>query len=130
MTLGQMCYFAGIVVETLIIAGMRLYNRVKEAAREREEPLAAKERGMLDSPALSHVWYFVVFYLLGLCTDSKMLCDITFGSTMVYTFGALAHEHLCAVRHYLELNKPRPFRSASQNQDTKEWDGPLFLEKR
>lgn len=105
MTLGQMCYFAGIVVETLIIAGMRLYNRVKEAAREREEPLAAKERGMLDSPALSHVWYFVVFYLLGLCTDAKALCDIAFASTIAYTFLALVYEYIGAARAYLEINK-------------------------
>ena len=105
LALAQRCYFGGVLVETLLLAGMRFYNRVKEAAREREDPLAGSEPGMLNSPALSHVWYFVVFYLLGLCTDSKMLCDITFGSTMVYTFVALAHEHLCAVRHYLDLNK-------------------------
>ncbi len=86
LALAQRCYFGGILVETLLLAGMRFYNRVKEAAREREDPLAGSEPGMLNSPALSHVWYFVVFYLLGLCTDSKMLCDITFGSTMVYTF--------------------------------------------
>ncbi|MDE7184744.1 MAG: hypothetical protein K2O40_09790, partial [Lachnospiraceae bacterium] len=105
LAFAQRCYFGGILLETLILAGMRFYNRVKEAAREREDPLAGREPGMLNCPALSHVWYFAVFYLLGLCTDSKMLCDITFGSTIVYTFVALAYEYLCAVRHYLELNK-------------------------
>lgn len=105
MTLGQTCYFVGIVAETLMIAGMRLYHRVQEAAREREEPLAAKERGMLDSPALSHVWYFVVFYLLGLCTDAKALCDIAFASTIAYTFLALVYEYICAARAYLKINK-------------------------
>lgn len=105
LAFAQRCYFAGILLETLILAGMRFYNRVKEAAREREDPLASSEPGMLNSPALSHLWYFVVFYLLGLCTDSKMLCDITFGSAVVYIFVALAYEHLCAARHYLELNK-------------------------
>ncbi len=105
LSLSQRCYFGGILLETLILSGMRFYNRVKEAAREREDPLAGREPGMLNCPALSHLSYFVVFYLLGLCTDSKMLCDITFGSTAAYTFVALAYEHLCAARRYLELNK-------------------------
>ncbi len=105
LTLEQKCYVCGILVETLIIAGMRLYNRVKEAAREREDPLAAKELGMLNCPALSHIWYFVVFYMLGICVNGKSMCDIAFASTIVYTVLALAYEYICAARAYLDINK-------------------------
>ncbi len=40
-------------METLLLAGISFYNHVKEAARERENPLAGSEPGMLNSPALS-----------------------------------------------------------------------------
>lgn len=101
----EICYCAVMLAETFIIAVKRFADRVSAAAWEREEPLAAKRISFLDYPTFSLVWYFVVFYLLGICLNAKLLCDIAFFSAIMYTFLALVYEYFGATGAYLELNK-------------------------
>lgn len=101
----QMCYSIGILVETIVVAVMRFCDRIKAARRVREDPLAPEDPGFLNVPALSHIWFFVVLYLIGICLTAKALCDITFFSTIVYMFLALVYEYAGAAENYLNLNK-------------------------
>lgn len=101
----EICYCVGMLAETLFLILKRFADRVKAAKWEREEPLAAKKISFLDAPTLSLVWYFVVFYLLGICLNAKQLCDIAFVSAIVYTFTAVFYEYFCATGNYLEMNK-------------------------
>lgn len=104
-SLYQMCYSIGILGETIVIAVMRFGDRIKAARRVREDPLAPEDPGFLNLPALSHIWFFVVLYLIGICLTAKVLCDITFFSAIVYTFLALVYEYAGAAENYLSLNK-------------------------
>lgn len=99
------CYCVMMAAETVFIIIRRFADRVSAAKRMREEPLAARLVSFLDHPALSLVWYFVVFYVLGVCLNAKPLCDIAFYSAVVYTFLALVYEYFVETRAYLEMNK-------------------------
>lgn len=101
----QICYNVGILVETIAVSIMRFSDRIKAAKRKREDPLAPEELGFLNLPALLHVRYFVVLYLIGICVTAKVLCDIMLFSAIVYTFLALVYEYVGAVGDYLSLNK-------------------------
>lgn len=101
----QICYSIGILVETIVVAVMRFCDRIKAARRVREDPLAPEDPGFLNVPALSHIWFFVVLYLIGICLTAKALCDITFFSAIVYMFLALVYEYAGAAENYLSLNK-------------------------
>ena len=97
------CYCVMMAAETVFIIIRRFADRVSAAKRMREEPLAARLVSFLDHPALSLVWYFVVFYVLGVCLNAKPLCDIAFYSAVVYTFLALVYEYFVETRAYLEM---------------------------
>lgn len=101
----EACYCAGMLAETLFLIIKRFADRVRAAKWEREEPLAAKKISFLDAPTGSLVWYFVVFYLFGICLNAELLCDIAFVSAIVYTFIAVFYEYFCATGNYLEMNK-------------------------
>ncbi len=101
----EVCYCAVMLAETFFIVVKRFADRVKAAKWEREEPLAAKRISFLDAPACSLVWYFVVFYLLGICLNARLLCDIALFSAIVYTFLALVYEYFGATMAYLEMNR-------------------------
>lgn len=101
----EICYCIGMFAETFFIAVKRFADRVIAAKWEREEPLAARKTSFLDVPSLSLVWYFVVFYMIGLCLSAKLLCDIAFCSAVIYVFAALFYEFFSATMAYLEMNK-------------------------
>lgn len=101
----EVCYCVMVLLETLFLIVKRFSDRVKAARWKREEPLAAKVISFLDHPALSFVWYFVVFYLFGILLNAKLLCDIAFYSAIVYTFLALIYEYFGTTKAYLERNK-------------------------
>lgn len=101
----EICYCIVMILETFFVIMKRFVDRVRAAKWEREEPLAAKRISFLERPTLSLVWYFVVFYLIGLCLRAKLLCDIAFYSTIVYTFLALFYEYFGVTRAYLEMNR-------------------------
>ena len=100
------CYCIGMSAEILFIALKRLQDRLKESSRRKEEdPLAAKEAEFLDTPWLPLLWYFVGIYVLGLCLNGKALCDMAFGSAIVYLFLALIATYFRGTKGYLETNK-------------------------
>ena len=101
----EICYCIVMLLETFFVIVKRFADRVRAAKWEREEPLAAKRISFLEHPTLSLVWYFVVFYLIGLCLRAKLLCDIAFYSAIVYTFLALFYEYFGVTRAYLEMNR-------------------------
>lgn len=101
----EICYCAGMLAETFFIVVKRFADRVRAAKWEREEPLAAKRISFLDAPARSFVWYFVVFYLLGICLNAELLCDTALFSAIIYTFLALVYEYFGATMAYLEMNR-------------------------
>lgn len=101
----EICYCAGMFLETFFIIVKRFVDRVKAAQWKREEPLAAKLTSFLEHPTRSLIWYFVVFYLFGFCLNAKLLCDIAFYSAIAYTFLALFYEYFGATKAYLEMNK-------------------------
>lgn len=101
----EICYCALMLTATFFIEIKRFADRVKAAKWKREEPLAAEVISFFDYPTSSLVWYFVVFYLLGLCLNAKLLCDIAFYNAILYTFLALFYEFFGATKSYLELNK-------------------------
>ena len=94
----EICYCIVMLLETFFVIVKRFADRVRAAKWEREEPLAAKRISFLEHPTLSLVWYFVVFYLIGLCLRAKLLCDIAFYSAIVYTFLALFYEYFGVTR--------------------------------
>ena len=100
------CYCLGMAAEICFIALKRLQARVKESSRRKEEdPLAAKVEEFLDTPRLPFLWYFVGIYVLGLCLNGKALCDMAFGSAIVYLFLALIATYFRGTKGYLETNK-------------------------
>lgn len=100
------CYCIGMSAEILFIALKRMQSRVKESPRRKDEdPLAAKEEAFLDTPMLPFLWYFVVIYGLGVCLNGKALCDMAFGSAIVYLFLALVATYFRQTKGYLETNK-------------------------
>lgn len=100
------CYCLGMSVEIFFIAIRRLLGRLKESPRRKDnDPLAAKEEEFLDTPSLPFLWYFVVIYGLGLCMNGKALCDMAFGSAIVYLFLTLIATHFRGTKEYLETNK-------------------------
>lgn len=100
------CYCVGMSAEIVFIALKRLQGRVKESPRRKDnDPLAAKEEEFLDTPMLPLLWYFVVIYGVGLCLNGKALCDMAFGSVIVYLFLALIATYLRGTKGYLETNK-------------------------
>ena len=100
------CYCIGMAAEIFFIALKRLRARVKESPRRKDEdPLAAKEEEFLDTPLLPFLWYFVGIYVLGLCLNGKALCDMAFGSAIVYLFLALIATYFRRTKGYLETNK-------------------------
>lgn len=101
----EICYCIVMLLETFFVIVKRFADRVRAAKWEREESLAAKRISFLEHPTLSLVWYFVVFYLIGLCLRAKLLCDIAFYSAIVYTFLALFYEYFGVTRAYLEMNR-------------------------
>ncbi len=101
----EICYCVVILAETVFATIKRFADRVKAAKWKREEPLAARTVSFLNCPTLSLVGYFVVFYLLGLCLNAKLLCDIAFYSAIAYTFLALIYEYISTTKTYLERNR-------------------------
>lgn len=100
------CYCLGMSAEIFFIALKRMQRRLKESPRRKDEdPLAAKEEAFLDTPSLSFLWYFVVIYGLGVCLNGKALCDMAFGSAIVYLFLALIATYFRKTKGYLETNK-------------------------
>lgn len=103
--LNEKCYCAVMSAETLFIAVKRFMSRVKDAKMKREEPLAAREVSFLDHPTHTLICYFAAFYVLGLCLNAKLLCDIAFFNAFVYIFLALIYEYFEAMKGYLNMNK-------------------------
>lgn len=100
------CYCIGMSAEIFFIALKRLQGRIKESPRRKDEdPLAAKEEEFLDTPMLPLLWYFVVIYGVALCLNGKALCDMAFGSAIVYLFLALIATYFRGTKGYLETNK-------------------------
>lgn len=100
------CYCIGMTVEIFFIALKRLLGRLKESPRRKDnDPLAAKEEEFLDTPSLPLLWYFVVIYGAGLCMSEKALCDMAFGSAIVYLFLTLIATYFRGTKEYLETNK-------------------------
>lgn len=101
----EICYCVGMMLETLFIAIKRFVDRVRAVKWEREEPLAAKQISFLDVPARFLVWYFVVLYLVGICINAKLLCDIAFYSAIIYIFLVLFYDFFGQTKAYLKMNK-------------------------
>ena len=102
----EICYCIGMTVEIFFIVIKRLLGRLKNSPRRKHnDPLAAKEEEFLDTPSLPFLWYFVVIYGMGLCMNGKALCDMAFGSAIVYLFLALIATYFRETKGYLETNK-------------------------
>ncbi len=100
------CYCVGISAEIFFIALKRLQGRIKESPRRKDnDPLVAKEEEFLDTPMLPLLWYFVLIYGVGTCLSGKALCDMAFGSAIVYLFLALIATYFRGTKGYLETNK-------------------------
>lgn len=102
----ELCYCIGMVLETVFIIIKRLRDRLREAARKKDNDfLADSNESFLNTPSLTFVWYFVVMYVFGICFYSKMLCDLAFFSAIVYLFLALAYKYFETTKMYFLLNK-------------------------
>lgn len=102
----MVCYCTGMSAEIFFIVIKRLQARLKESSRRKDEdPLAAKMEEFLDTPMLPLLWYFVVIYGVGTCLSGKALCDMAFGSAIVYLFLALIATYFRGTKGYLETNK-------------------------
>lgn len=101
-----LCYCVGMSAEIFFIGLKRLQGRLKESPRRKDDdPLAAKEEEFLDTPSLSLLWYFVGIYGAGVLLNGKALCDMAFGSAIVYLFLALTAVYFRETKGYLETNK-------------------------
>ena len=102
----ELCYCIGMVLETVLIAIKRLRDRLREAARKKDNDFFAEpNESFLNTPSPTLVWYFVVMYVFGICFCSKMLCDLAFFSAIVYLFLALAYKYFETTKVYFLLNK-------------------------
>lgn len=100
------CYCMGMSAEIFFIALKRLLGRLKASPRRKDnDPLAAKEEEFLDTPSLPLLWYFIVIYGAGLCMSGKALCDMAFGSAIVYLPLTLIATYFRGTKDYLETNK-------------------------
>lgn len=102
-----LCYRVCILIETVIIAGIRLVDRIKlkqYEAKKETDPLALYKDSFLNRPSISN-GYFIVMYVAGILFNSKLLCDTALFSAIVYLFLALAYSFFKATEHYLMLNK-------------------------
>ncbi len=103
---GNTVYAVGIMSETVFIIGKRIADRLRLIRADKNyDPFAPKPVSFLDNPSLSYTWYFVIMYVLGLCFNSKGVCDIAFFSAIVYLFLALAYTFFATTNEYLNLNK-------------------------
>ena len=105
LTVEETCYIVGVLLETIVIALLRLQNRLKETARRREDPLAPPSRSFLDTPSFSLLWYFALLYLIGLGFASKMVCDMAWLSAIAYVFLTVLYDYLDTTKRYLSINK-------------------------
>ncbi len=101
------CYRIGMLAETVIIAGIRLVDRVKRKryeSRRETDPFAPHTESFLNRPSMSN-GYFIVMYFIGIFFNSKLLCDCALFSAIVYLFLALAYTFFGTTEQYLMLNK-------------------------
>jgi len=106
LSVEEICYCVGMLLETVFVEGLCFGDRLKEAKRKKDEdPFAAREANFLRQPSLSLVAYFVIIYISGVFLCSKALCDMAFISAIVYFFLALTYAYLKSTGKYLSLNK-------------------------
>ncbi|MCD8038481.1 MAG: hypothetical protein LUE96_05280 [Lachnospiraceae bacterium] len=99
------CYTCVMPAESVLIVLIRLRERMRLAAQEKENDIyAAPEISMINKPSFAFMWYFAVMYLLGIAFNSAALCDIAFFNAGVYFFVALAHGFLASTKQYFDLN--------------------------
>lgn len=101
------CYRIGILVETAIIAIIRLMDRIKRIRyieERKSNPFVLLAPGFLNQP-LSNTGYFIVMYIMGILFESKLLCDLALFCAVIYWFIALAYKFFGATEHYFMLNK-------------------------
>jgi hypothetical protein len=96
----DLCYLVILVGETVLLTITRLVDRLKKV----DDFLSAKEPSIFDRPKLNYAWYFVTMYIVGILFNSKMLCDISFGVTIIYLLTAFIYEYLASTKDYLYLN--------------------------
>lgn len=102
-----LCYRVGMLAETVVIAGIRLVDRIKRGRyekRRKTDPFILYTESFLNRPSVINV-YFIVMYMTGIFFDSKMLCDMALFSAVVYLFPALAHTFFKTTEQYLSLNR-------------------------
>lgn len=93
------CYMFTIVSETFFLAVFRLADRLKKVDFG-EENIPS----VFDRPRVGYVWYFAIVYLIGIIFNSKLVCDMSFWSAILYMVVAFWYEYLVETKSYLRLN--------------------------
>lgn len=101
------CYRVVLLGETVLIAALRLLDRVNRRRYEKRremDPFALRTESFLNRPSPGNA-YFILMYIAGILLDAKLLCDTALFSAFVYLFLALAYTFFETTEHYLVLNK-------------------------
>lgn len=95
-----------MTAESLLIAFIRLRERLRLARQQREDDLYAEPAiSLINQPSFGFLWYFAVMYMIGIIFYSKTLCDFAFWNGAVYFYIVLAYTYITETSHYLGLNK-------------------------
>lgn len=95
-------------LECLFLAGKRFMDRLRTAKDRQEQdndPFWQPRFSVLNKPSFGTLGYFVVWYLLGVCFMSKVVCDEAFFTALVYVFIVILHVFLVETEDYLKLNR-------------------------
>ncbi|MCM1181779.1 MAG: hypothetical protein NC337_00195 [Roseburia sp.] len=101
------CYRVGMLVETVVLVGIRLADRIRRQrflSRREMNPFELNKDSFLNRPSMGN-GYFIVMYIVGIFFNAKLLCDTALFCAVVYLFLALAYTFFGTTEQYLTLNR-------------------------
>lgn len=98
-----------IAMETIVIIWDRfmgrLSNREKEETKQQENPNWQPRYNVLEKPSFYMLGYFLIIYLIGLNTDSPILCNQVLFATILYSIVTLVYQFIDKTQTYFSINE-------------------------
>lgn len=102
-------FMFAIIIQTVIILWDRFMGRLnkmeKEETKQQENPNWQPRYNLLEKPSFYVLGYFLVLYIIGLSTASRILCNQVLFATILYTVITLIYQFIEKTQQYFLVNE-------------------------